>query len=63
MLREKCDNLNHRRSKPPVRCCPTCGEVVNNQIPGTTCGDETHAKRRMSGAMFCLDCGAQLRAS
>ncbi len=56
----KCPNLNHRRTDAPVRFCPTCGEVVNENIPTAKCSAETHAVRRRERNGYCVDCGEQL---
>ena len=40
----KCDNLNHRRTDAPVRFCPRCGEVVNENIPTAKCTADTHVR-------------------
>lgn len=58
--RNYCPNLNHRRSNAPVRFCPTCGEVVNENIPIKKCPEEKHAKSRLERNKYCLDCGEQL---
>jgi hypothetical protein len=55
-----CPNLNHRRANAPVRCCPICGEIVNDEISVKQCADEIHAKRRMQQSKYCVDCGEQL---
>ena len=55
-----CPNLNHRRSDAPVRFCPTCGELVNENIPIKKCPEEKHAKSRLERNKYCLDCGEQL---
>ena len=33
----ECSNLNHRSANAPVRFCPVCGEVVNENIPIRAC--------------------------
>ena len=62
MQKNSCPNFNHKRSDAPVRFCPNCGEVVNNNVPISKCSDERHAKMRMNRAMYCVDCGEQLIA-
>ena len=56
-----CTNMNHRRSDAPVRFCPDCGESVNKSAPLVTCSKDDHAKRRKSGALYCVNCGERLR--
>ncbi len=55
-----CPNLNHGRRNAPVRFCPMCGEVVNENIPIKKCTEEEHAKSRRERNKYCLDCGEQL---
>jgi hypothetical protein len=55
-----CPNFNHRRTNAPVRYCPNCGEIVNDEISVKRCSDESHAKRRMQNSKHCVDCGEQL---
>ena len=55
-----CTNLNHRRRDAPVRCCPSCGEVVNASVSPTRCLPVRHDTRRRSGSVFCVDCGDRL---
>ncbi len=62
MTREsRCLNSNHGRANPQVRCCPNCGETVNEMIPVKKCSDESHGRRRMDMGRFCPDCGQRLR--
>ena len=56
----RCRNDNHGRANAPVRFCPTCGEVVNNNISAEECSEEKHARERRDGSMHCVDCGEQL---
>ena len=56
----RCLNYNHGRANAPVRFCPTCGEVVNNNISAEECSEEKHARKRRDGSMYCVDCGEQL---
>jgi hypothetical protein len=58
-----CVNLNHRRRNAPVRCCPSCGAVVNADIAATRCPSARHDIRRKSGSAFCVDCGDRLAKS
>ncbi len=58
--RSYCLNFNHRRTNAPVRFCPTCGEVVNEDIPVRRCTEAEHAKRRRESSKYCVDCGEQL---
>ena len=60
MQRKKCPNFNHGRSNAPVRFCPMCGEVVNEDIPIGKCNEDEHAKRRRERMKFCVHCGEQL---
>ena len=62
MRREICPNFNHRKTNPPVRHCPGCGEVVNKNIPAKECVQEEHAKKRRERSRYCIDCGLQLIA-
>jgi len=54
-----CLNFNHGRPNAPVRYCPMCGEVVNDNIPVQGCSEEKHAQRRRQNA-YCVDCGVPL---
>jgi len=56
----RCRNYNHGRANAPVRFCPTCGEVVNNNISAEECGEKKHTRKRRDGSMYCVDCGEQL---
>ncbi len=60
MQRKKCPNFNHRRTNPPVRFCPLCGEVVNKAILIRECSEEEHAISRRKRHKYCLHCGEQL---
>jgi hypothetical protein len=60
MQRSNCPNLNHRRTNAPVRFCPICGEVVNENIPIRECSEEEHAIMRRKGSKYCVDCGEKL---
>jgi len=56
-----CLNFNHGRMGPaPVRFCPSCGEVVNDNISVKQCSKETHEKRQRERSSYCIDCGMQL---
>jgi hypothetical protein len=55
-----CNNLNHRRTDPPVGHCPQCGGVVNADIPAQQCSETHHAAARRDRGTFCVDCGTQL---
>ena len=61
--RNPCDNLNHRRSDPPVGHCPQCGGVVNARIRAQPCSEAQHAAARRHQTVFCVDCGTQLIVS
>ena len=56
----RCLNYNHGGANAPVRFCPTCGEVVNNNISAEDCSKEKHARKRQEGSMYCVDCGEQI---
>jgi len=61
IAREPCLNFNHGRPSPPVRYCPSCGEVVNNSHTAEAmCSQEKHAKHRRNRNKYCTDCGKQL---
>ena len=60
MQRTTCSNLNHRRENAPVRCCPDCGDVVNEGIPTRYCDDREHAIKRRERNKYCTLCGDQL---
>ena len=55
-----CPNLNHRRSDAPVRCCPSCGGVVNPKVGPARCQSSRHDVQRRGGSAFCVDCGERL---
>jgi|WetSurMetagenome_2_1015567.scaffolds.fasta_scaffold240447_2 hypothetical protein len=55
-----CLNRNHGNPSAPVRFCPICGEVVNQNIPVKNCVKEKHDKSRIQRMIFCVDCGEQL---
>jgi hypothetical protein len=56
----RCLNYNHGRPNAPVRFCPACGEVVNNDISVEVCKEEKHARKRRERSTYCVDCGKQL---
>ena len=58
--RQRCENLNHRRSDAPVRHCPICGDVVNETLPIRRCPQDDHARMRRERNGFCVHCGEQL---
>jgi len=60
MLQKRCDNDNHGRTIVTVRFCANCGVVVNGRILASRCSEETHAKRRRTRNIHCVDCGEQL---
>jgi len=60
MRRELCPNMNHKRTDAPVRYCPKCGEVVNENIILKKCSDAEHAVSRKDRYKHCTDCGLQL---
>ena len=55
-----CPNFNHDRDNAPVRFCPECGEVVNEDIPMRKCSKEEHAISRRERDIYCVNCGEQL---
>jgi hypothetical protein len=55
--------MNHCRANSPVPYCPTCGAVVNPELPRRECTVEQHTIARRQGSPFCVGCGAQLIAS
>ena len=55
-----CLSSNHGRSEPRVRCCPNCGELVNERIPIEPCSEQSHARKRMDVGRLCPDCGQKL---
>ena len=56
----RCDNFNHGRSNAPVRYCPSCGKVVNENPAIKKCSQDKHAEKRRGRNKFCVDCGEQL---
>jgi len=63
MLRTSCRNFNHGRANAPVRCCPSCGEIVNAAVAALTCAVAVHDRRRRDRDAFCVDCGTVLRVT
>ena len=61
--RAPCDNLNHRRTPPPVRYCRKCGVVINDNLGDGQCSDAKHATARSVQSIFCVDCGLRLIAA
>ncbi len=57
---QPCDNYNHKRLRVPVRSCPSCGQIVNQDLPHKKCSPDEHAKKRRDRSHFCVDCGEQL---
>lgn len=55
-----CSNLNHRITNAPVRYCPMCGEIVNNNIPTCECPAEDHAKKRRERKSIVLIAASRL---
>jgi len=60
MQKIECSNINHRRLKPPIRVCPTCGRVVNAEIPEKNCDEQFHVERKKRRNKYCYDCGARI---
>ena len=60
MQREHCANDNHGRAIVTVRCCPSCGEIVNARIPARKCPEQEHAQGRRAQRTFCVNCGERL---
>jgi hypothetical protein len=56
----RCLNYNHGRPNAPVRYCPMCGEVVNQNIVEKMCSKESHTEKRRGSDAYCVDCGEQL---
>lgn len=63
MARSDCRNFNHGRANAPVRCCPSCGEIVNAAVATRACRAAEHDRRRRDRDAFCVDCGAVLRVT
>ena len=57
---ERCENYNHGRWNAPVRSCPSCGGVVNQNLPIKKCTQDEHAKKRRERNKFCVHCGEEL---
>ena len=57
---QRCPNHNHGRADAPVRCCPTCGQIVNPRIASKLCSEEEHAHSRRQRKDYCVHCGTQL---
>ena len=60
LQRNNCSNFNHGRLNAPVRFCPMCGEVVNEDIPIRKCKEKEHAISRREMKKYCVDCGELL---
>ncbi len=60
MQRNHCANDNHGRSVVTVRCCPSCGGIVNVRILAKTCPTEEHERRRRARSTYCVNCGERL---
>jgi len=60
MQEKRCDNNNHGRVGVPVRCCPSCGKVVNANRPARSCPEAEHAQSRRARRTFCIHCGERL---
>ncbi len=56
----KCPNFNHGRADAPVRFCPLCGEVVNEDIRIKKCREKKHAISRRERDKYCVHCGERL---
>ena len=56
---ERCTNLNHGRWNAPVKYCPACGKVVNQQSQ-VKCNPHRHAEMKKQRMAFCHDCGKKL---
>lgn len=55
-----CSNLNHKRENTPVRFCPDCGELLNEDIPIKKCKKKEHTTNRRERDAYCVNCGEQL---
>ena len=60
-LQARCPNDNHGRMVVRVRCCPSCGAVLNANIAPRNCREESHSKMRRARNTYCMDCGGRLR--
>jgi len=60
MQQNNCPNFKHGRANAPVRFCPMCGDVVNEDIPIRKCKKNEHAISRRERNKYCVDCGEQL---
>jgi hypothetical protein len=60
MQAKRCPNDNHGRMVVRIRFCPSCGEVLNQNIASQKCSQDAHAKMRRARSTFCMDCGAGL---
>lgn len=60
MQRYDCANTNHWRLNVSIRFCPSCGKIVNGNIPIKTCREQDHAALRSQRYAYCMDCGEQL---
>jgi len=56
----RCPNDNHGRMVIRVRCCPTCGQLLNAKIAAIQCPQDSHARKRRDRNLFCMDCGTSL---
>jgi len=54
---ERCANDNHTRMNVTVRCCRSCGRIVNAAIPIGRCLQERHATALRAGSTYCVNCG------
>jgi hypothetical protein len=43
-----------------IRFCPSCGEVLNQNIASRKCPEATHTQMRRSRNSYCMDCGTGL---
>ncbi len=53
----ECPNYNHEREDAPVRFCPDCGEMLNEDIPMRKCKNKEHAISRRERDKYCVNCG------
>ena len=59
----RCTNQNHSKMNVSVRYCAACGEIVNKNIPKSSCNNVEHAKNRKDGNHYCINCGDDLKNS